>query len=183
MAATKSKITKTEVSNVEPESVKSEQAAVEQPKYRVKKNLDPNMIVTVKNGFQGVLVYVSARTHERFVWEEFGDEQDMELQELKNARNASKKFFENNWFIIDDTEVLAYLGVENYYKYALNTETFDELFTASPEKIKETISHLSDGQKKSVIYRAKRMIADKTIDSIKVINALEESLDIELIER
>lgn len=151
--------------------------------YKVKKNLDPNMIVTVKNGFQGRLIYKSKRTNERFEWEEFGDEQDMDLQELKNARNASKAFFANNWFLIDDPEVLEYLGVAQYYKFALDFNSFDDLFTKSPSEIKDTINHLSVGQKKSVAYRAKELIADGIIDSIKVINALEESLSIELIDR
>ena len=141
------------------------------------------MIVTVKNGFQGLLVYKSRRTNERFVWETFGDEQDMDLQELKNARNSSKTFFENNWFLIDDPEVLEYLGVSQYYKYALNFDSFDGLFNKTPDEISDTISRLSTGQKKSVAYRAKELIANGSIDSIKVINALEESLSIELIDR
>lgn len=160
-----------------------EDVSAEKKQYRVKKNLDPNMIVTVKNGFQGLLVYKSRRTNERFVWETFGDEQDMDLQELKNARNSSKTFFENNWFLIDDPEVLEYLGVSQYYKYALNFDSFDGLFNKTPDEISDTISRLSTGQKKSVAYRAKELIANGSIDSIKVINALEESLSIELIDR
>lgn len=194
MATTKSKVsknttpkstaTKTTTAN-EKEVITTEvvETTVEKKQYKVKKNLDPNMIVTVKNGFQGRLIYKSRRTNERFEWETFGDEQDMDLQELKNARNSSKAFFVNNWFLIDDPEVLEYLGVSQYYKYALNFKSFDDLFEKVPDDIKDTISHLSAGQKKSVAYRAKELIADGTIDSIKVINALEESLSIELIDR
>lgn len=178
---TKSPSTAKKTTTKKVESVKPENEAKKD--YRIKKNLDPNMIVTVKNGFQGKLVYVSNRTKEEFVWDSFGDEQDMELQELKNAKNASKAFFENNWFLIDDPEIIDYLGVTQYYKYALSFESFNDLFELSPDEIKETVSHLSSGQKKSVAYRAKQLIADQVIDSIKVINALEESLSIELIER
>ena len=194
MANTKSKVSKNTVQkpatqkadvtkNKETVTTDIEDVSTEKKQYRVKKNLDPNMIVTVKNGFQGLLVYKSRRTNERFVWETFGDEQDMDLQELKNARNSSKTFFENNWFLIDDPEVLEYLGVSQYYKYALNFDSFDGLFNKSPDEISDTISRLSTGQKKSVAYRAKELIANGSIDSIKVINALEESLSIELIDR
>lgn len=190
MANTKSKVTKN-TSAKAPIAVAQDNVIVEdkgkttttKKQYKVKKNLDPNMIVTVKNGFQGRLIYKSKRTNERFEWEEFGDEQDMDLQELKNARNASKAFFANNWFLIDDPEVLEYLGVAQYYKFALDFNSFDDLFTKVPSEIKNTIDHLSSGQKKSVAYRAKELIADGVIDSIKVINALEESLSIELIDR
>lgn len=199
MTATKSKTTRTTKSTVAKTSPTKEKEVIttkvdntvetstvvstEKKQYKIKQNLDPNTIVTVKNGFQGHLIYKSRRTNERFEWESFGDEQDMDLQELKNAKNSSKAFFVNNWFLIDDPEVLDYLGVSQYYKYALNFASFDDLFKKSPDDIKDTISYLSVGQKKSVAYRAKELIANGVIDSIKVINALENSLSIELIDR
>lgn len=186
MANTSSKVTKKPVvaPQTETEAV-SESITNTSAKrqYKVKRDLDPNMIITVRNGFQGALIYKSKRTQEKFVWKTFGDEQDMDLQELKNAKNSSKSFFENNWFLIDDPEVLEYLGVSQYYKYALNFNSFDELFTKTATEIKDTISKLSVGQKKSVAYRAKQLISDGIIDSMRVINALEESLSIELIDR
>ncbi len=151
--------------------------------YKVKKDLSPNMIVTVKNGFNGTLVYKSKRTGEIFVWDAFGSEQDMELQDLKSAKNTCKAFFINNWFLFDDPEVIEWLGMTQYYKHALNTESFNELFKSTPEKIKETVAKLSPGQKKSAAFRAKQLIQEGKIDSIKIINALEESLSVELIER
>lgn len=159
------------------------EAVGNEKKYKVKKNLDPHTIVPVKNGFQGILVYISRKTGERFIWNAFGDEEELELSELKSAKNSCKKFFINNWFLIDDPEILEYLGVAQYYKYALNYEGFEELFTKTPKQIKDTIAKLSAGQKKTLSYRCKQLIEDGTIDSIKIINALEDSLGIELIER
>lgn len=147
------------------------------------KAFDPNQIVTVRNGFQGKLVYKSKKTGEVFIWEEFGAEQDMELSELKSARSSSKKFFINNWFMIDDPEVIDYLGMGQYYKFALNIDEFDALFTKSAGEVRETVSKLSAGQKKSVAYRARQLIGRGEIDSNKVISTLEECLGIELVER
>ena len=152
-------------------------------KYRVKQTVDMNTIIPVRNGFQGTLIYKSRRTQELFEWGAFGDEQDMTIQELRDAKNSSKSFFENNWFLIDDPEIIEYLGVSQYYKNALSYADFDNLFKNSPEEIKRIVSGLSDGQKRSVAYRAKQLIADGEIDSIKIINALEESLSVELIEK
>lgn len=154
----------------------------EKKSYKVKKNLDPGMYVTVKNGFNGTLVYKSKKTGERFIWEAFGDEQEIELAELKAAKNSYKSFFVNNWFLFDDPEIVEWLGMNQYYKYALNSASFDKLFEKSPDEIEKTVKALSDGQKKSVAFRAKQLIADGTIDSIKVIAALEKSLSVELIE-
>lgn len=158
-------------------------SSVEKLSYRVKKDLNPNMMVTVKNGFNGTLVYKSKRTGEVFVWDSFGSEQEMELQDLKAAKNTYKAFFINNWFLFDDPEIVEWLGMSQYYKHALNTESFNELFTSTPEEIKKTVAKLSDGQKKSAAFRAKQLIQEGEIDSIRIITALEESLSVELIER
>lgn len=156
---------------------------IEKPKYKVKVMLDPNMVIPVINGYQGKLIYNGKRSGEHIEWEYFGEEQDMTLQELKNVKGSDRMFFENNWFMIDDPEVIEYLGVEKYYKNALKHDEFDELFEKDAAEIREIISKLSKGQKKSVVYRAKQLIAEEKIDSMKTISTLEECLSVELIER
>ena len=154
-----------------------------QKKYRVKADLDQHMLVTVTNGFAGKLYYRSRRTGEEYEWQEFGDEQDMELSELKNARNSAKDFFERNYFMIDDPEVIEYLNAKQYYDAALSVEEFDELFEKTPKEITQTVEGLSRGQKNTLKYHAKEKIANGEVDSIKVIDALEKSLGVQLIER
>jgi len=149
----------------------------------VAKDIDVHQYVTVRNGFQGKLVYVSPKTGEHFVWDGFGTEQEMELLELRNAKNSAKKFFQNNWFMFDEDWIVDYLGLKHFYKHAIKIEDFDKIFEMSPAEIKNTVTALSDGQKKSVAYRAKMLIAEGEIDSNKAINALEEALGVELIER
>lgn len=149
----------------------------------VPKEIDPNQIITVRNGFQGRLVYKSKRTGERWSWESFGAEQDMELSELKNARNSNKKYFINNWFMFNEDWVIDYLGMRQYYKNSLNIQDFDQLFKKPVGEIEDIISKLSEGQRKSVAYRAKQLIAEEEIDSNRVINTLEKCLGVELVER
>lgn len=187
---------KTETQVVEQNAV-TESVAAETPKRKtrtkkatektvkpiVPKDIDPEQYVTVRNGFQGRLVYVSKHTGERFVWDRFGAEQEMELRELKNAKNSYKKFFENNWFMFDEDWIVDYLGVQRFYRNAVRIEDFDEIFQKDAKTISEIISDMSDGQKKSVAYRARVLIADGAIDSNKAITALEESLGVELVER
>jgi hypothetical protein len=156
--------------------------AVEEKKAYQPKRFDPDQIVTVYNGFRGRLVYKSRKTGELFVWEDFGDEQDMEVSELKSARNASKKFFVNNWFLFDDPEVVEYLGLKQYYRNSLNLDEFDGLFDLPDTEMQKKIEKLSGGQKKSVAYFAKQEIANGNIDSNKKIAVLEKALGIELIE-
>lgn len=158
---------------------------IEERRKFTAKDVDLSQIITVLNGFHGVLTYKSKRTGEEFRWEEFGDEQDMELGELRNARNSNKKFFQNNWFMFypDDMWVIDFLGLSREYKYSLPIDGFDDLFEKSAEEVAEVLSHLTSGQKRSVAYRAKQLIAEGAIDSNRVISALESGLGTALVER
>lgn len=169
----------TAVESVEPRQAQQES----EKKPLVPKDIDPSQYVTVRNGFQGRLVYKSKRTGERFVWDSFGAEQDMELSELRNARNSNKKYFINNWFMFDEPWIVDYLGMGKYYRFAISIQDFDKLFTKPASEIEKTIANLSDGQKQSVAYRAKQLISEGGIDSNRLIATLEKCLGIELIER
>ena len=149
----------------------------------VPKEIDPDMYVTVRNGFRGKLFYKSSKTGEKFRWQNYGDEQEMELRELKNAKNSNKKFFENNWFMFNDLWVLDYLGVRQFYKNALKIEDYDKLFDKTPAEMKRIIGEMTPSQKRSASYRATELIRDGKIDSLKRIAAIEEALGIELIEK
>ena len=149
------------------------------------KDVDMNQYITVRNGYPGQLVYTSKRTGEKFFWEHYGDEQDMQLTELRNARNTSKKFFDHNWFVFDEEYdwVIDFLGVRSFYNNIINLEGIDALFKKTPKQIEKELAALTNGQKRTVGYRAMEMIRDKEIDSLAVIDVLEKGLGVALIER
>lgn len=157
----------------------------QEPVKLVQQEVDMNQYIPVRNGFHGMLIYRSSRTGEIVRWNEFGDEQDIELLELRNAKNSAKDFFVNNWFLFDQEYdwVIDFLGLRNYYRNAINVEGFDEIFRKTPAEIKKTVKEMSEGQKKSLTYRAADLIASGEIDSRKVIAALEDALGIDLIEK
>lgn len=167
-----------------PKAAKTEPATAEPVKV-IPQEVDVHQYIPVINGFNGILIYKSSRTGEVFRWDNFGDEQDIELMELRNAKNTSKAFFINNWFLFgEDYEwVLDYLGMRNFYRNAVNVEGFDEIFQKTPAEIKKVVKEMSDGQKKSLMYRSRELIASGEIDSRKAIAALEEALGIDLIEK
>lgn len=156
---------------------------MERQEAMVAKEIDPHQIITVRNGFQGTLIYKDKRTGADYRWEDFGDVQDIELGELRSARGSAKKFFENNWFLFDEEWVPEYLGMGKYYKHALNSEDFDGIFTKSPDELEAVLAELSDGQRKSVGYRARQLIASGEIDSRKIVSTLEHCLGVELVEK
>lgn len=171
------------MANTRENNTNTASAGNTQEKKIVPKKVDINQFITVRNGFQGRLVYISTRTGERYVWDSFGAEQELELRELRNAKNSNKKFFVNNWFMFDEEWVIDYLGVGQFYKNSLKLSEFDEIFKKSPEEIHEIIAKMPEGQKKSLAYRARELVIAGEIDSRKMITALEESLGIELIEK
>lgn len=163
-------------------AVKAEPQKVE-PEHITAINIDPEQYVVVRNGFQGKLIYRSPRTNEKFVWPNFGDEQEMTLRELKNARGSRKGFFQNNWFMFDEDWIIDYLGVGQYYKHALRMDEFDTVFKKTPDEIEHIVRDLSKGQKNAIAYRARTLISEGVIDSRKVIAALERALGTSLIEK
>lgn len=174
---------RTRKTNTQNKTTATEQTTATTVKAIIPKDVDPTQYVTVRNGFQGRLVYRSRKTGEMFIWDEFGSEQEMELRELRNAKNSYKSFFINNWFMFDEDWIVDYLGVRQYYKNAIPIDGFDNIFSMKSAELKRTIAGLSAGQKKSVAYRAKELISEQKIDSLSVISVLEEALDIELIEK
>ena len=169
--------------NTTAEQTTTEVKYVEVETPIVAREVDLHQYVTVRNGFHGTLVYKSKKTGESYVWDEYGSEQEMELIELKDAKNTNKKMFINNWFMFDESWIIDYLGLRKDYKNAISIEEFDNIFTKSPEELISIIGEMSDGQKHSTAYRARTLISNGTIDSRKVIAALEEALKTELIEK
>jgi len=158
------------------------QSAPEPKKPLIPKDVDVHQYVTVRNGFHGRLIFVG-QNGEEYIWEQFGDEQELTLLDLRNAKSRHKRFYSNNYFMFDDDWVIDYLGVRQFYKNAIPIDHFDDLFTKTPSEIEEIVAGLSDGQKRSIGYRARQLIAEGEIDSNKVIATLEKCLGMDLVEK
>ena len=168
-------------------AVKAEKPTEDKEKivFAKTKEIDLHQPITVYNGFQGILVYKSPRTGEVYEWNGFGDAQELELQELRTAKASRKGFFTQNWFMFDDADmwVIDFLGVGQYYADAVSVDDFDAIFQMEPQRASAIISGMTDGQRKSAEYRARQLVGDGTIDSRKMIKALEIAFGAELEER
>lgn len=140
-------------------------------------------LIECKNGVMGNLIYKSNLNPGYIVeWTEFGEVQEIEYRELVAMRGTQRKFFENNWILIEDADVLHKLGVERYYKNALTTENFDSVFRMSPDNIRAKVPGLSSGTKEAIRIKAIKMIKDGTFDSRSAIKALGDALGCDLEE-
>lgn len=149
---------------------------------RLKIDLPLDYEVDVINGFHGKLTYKGRHSGAFIEWESFGDRQIIDLKELKDAFASQKKFYKENWWLFEDPDVIEFLRAKEFYKNALNSDNFDDIFTKTPDEINDIVSKMSKGQKKSLGYRAIEMINNGTLDSRKTIIALRDALGFELVE-
>ncbi|MBR3267900.1 MAG: hypothetical protein IKI58_04120 [Oscillospiraceae bacterium] len=189
MATTRRANTKS-AAKKEPEASKAVEEAAVQEDTKIESGVqqfdrvDPHTIVLVRSGFHGLLVYTSPHTGAVFTWGQFGDTLEMEIGELRHAKNSSAKaFFENNWFMFDEEYrwVIDYLGVRQFYKYSMTIDDIGSLATMTPDEIESALSNVPEGQKEAIIAHVREMVRCKAIDSLKVIAALERTLGIQLI--
>lgn len=158
-------------------------AAVKEAPVSPAVEITNDTMVECRSGVAGNLIYKSLMNPGYTVeWEDLGDVQEMEYRELVSMRGNQRRFFEENWILIDDPAVLKKLGVERYYKNSLTTDDFEEVFNMPAEKIKEVVPTLPGGTKDAIASEAKKKIESGELDSRSAIKALEDSLSVELEE-
>lgn len=124
----------------------------------------------------GSLVYTSRRMQGMVIeWDEFGSEQYIELAELQSMRNSAPAFFENNWILIDDDEVIHFLHAD---KYCGSVKSIDDLYgilKKHPNNIAQLVNTLSDHLQYALSIIARQEYMAGHIDSIGVIKAVERA--------
>lgn len=149
--------------------------AEKKPKPKTVKDSDS---IDVKSCVIGRLVWKSPRTGYRIIWDEFGVSNPMTVEELRDMRNGSRKFFENNWVVLegDDAEdVMKYLQLDKYYKEFASVEDIDSIFEYEPDEILAIVKKFNFGLKELVARRAATLKNEGALDSVKVIEAVEKA--------
>lgn len=160
------------------------EASTEKRDYSKKVKIPQDYEIPLMSNVQGTLVYVSRKTHYKEEWNHMGDVAYFEYAELVTMRNSNRKFFENNWVIIKDTddytaeEIYYNLGIDKYYKNTMEFNSLDDIFDKSVTEIRKIIPTFSKGYKENIASRALQLIKenDKRLDSNAKVKALEETL-------
>ena len=142
-------------------------------------------IVPVVCNVVGGAIYESQKIKGYTVyWDAFGSVEYMELSELVSMRNTSRRFFEDNWIVLGDTDeytaiqLYEFLKVSKLYENVFTPENIDSIFDLDANSIIKTISTLSKGMKSTIATRAKEKIDAKELDSNNKIEALETALNV-----
>ena len=118
-------------------------------------------------------------------WDDLGSVEYMELGELASMRNTDRRFFTDNWIVLEDTveytamQLYDFLKVSKYYENVFTPENIDEIFTYSKDQITKTIATLSRGLKETIAARAKQKLDEDTLDK-NIIDTLESALGIQI---
>ncbi len=124
-----------------------------------------------------------ARNGDTVDWDEFGACEYMTLGEIVSMKNSQRRFFTDNWIILEDTdeysaiELYEFLKVTKYYEHILTPDTIDSIFDMDDSTLIRTLSNLSAGMKATVAARAKVKIDAKECTG-KTIDALETALNV-----
>lgn len=144
------------------------------------KVLDRNRRIPVRSVTEGGLTYISKATGLNTYWSEYGSEHYMEVEELIRMKASSPEHLTSPWVLIEDEEVIDYLGLKSVYENIIPVDELDEFFTKPVEEVKAKLLKAPKGTKELVRSRATKMVMDGTLDSNRVIKAIEEILKIDL---
>lgn len=152
---------------------------------------DDSAIVLVKSNTFGHLIYINPRTGDRTDWMHFGDEQPITMGDLRAMRGTQNAFFSDNMIIVsgvnDDrypdagpSDVYDALMVSKYYKYLVDPDNFNSLFSMNENEIRERVHSMSQNARMNLVIALNTSIVNGSLDSVKKIRLFEELLGCEL---
>lgn len=149
-------------------------------KPELKKQRDMNELIKVINITNTPLIYVSKnQVGYTLEWDGYLSENWIEYKELINMRNSQRSFFTEPW-VICEWDVLKDLRVDSYYKNIIDLENLDVIFEQNPKDLEKTLKEVPDGIKKLIVDRAFELRREKKLDSLNVIETIQNTYDIDL---
>lgn len=172
---------KVEAAPVKP--VESDIVSESKERNQRKADIPNNYEIPVKSNVAGGLTYASRKNKGlEYRWEQNGDVEYIEYSELVSMRNTQRKFFENNWIVIEDSdytaeEVYRALSVQKYYEFNLNS--IDDIFSFPEATVREIAEKASKGLKDNIIARARVLYSEGSdlFDSSKRVKMFEDAFN------
>lgn len=130
--------------------------------------------IYIMNGDTGAVVYNSVRSNKRWLLDGFGKQDTMEYEELMSMHNRYPKYIDNGLFIVLNKEVQDELKLTEKYKNILTPENIDDVFELDIEQLDRLVDSLPEAQKSTFITIAQEKRKNKTLDSFRVLDYIEE---------
>lgn len=148
---------------------------------KAKEKIPMDDLVYVRNLTGGKLIYIG-RNGYYVEWQEFGEEQPIEMRELYNMKGSDRRFFTENWIEVD-LAVLRDLHMDAFYRDAISYDEIEEIKNGKVDKIIAKMKKAQPIIKNSIGVRIMRMIEDGELNDINTIKKLEEAVGCELFQR
>ena len=167
-------VVETEVTKETVSEVKTEPVKVEEKKPRVFNQTDPILCRSVCPGWLGM----PGKSGQYYVWANYGDETEVEYQDLFAMKSSHSAYIYDPLFIIEDEELLEnprWKDVLEFYNDKLyGADNVEEILNVPVNKFKKTLENLPKGMIKAIAVRVATKIEDGSFDSIKKIKIVDE---------
>lgn len=173
-------VTQQGVQNVQDEQKANTPKQSDAPKKRVK--LDKDLEVECRSVVYGELIYVSRRTGLVVEWAYQGDIQYLTVEELMTMKSTQNRFLNQPWIIIEDEDVVEYLGLKQIYENFVDIENIEAfLLYSALDEIEGTLERAPKGIRELVKDKAREMVANETLYDNRVIKLLDKALKTDLL--
>lgn len=126
--------------------------------------------------------YKDSKTLDMYEWDVAGHVEYMSFETLKNLWRSNKGYFKNMWLKPNDDRVINKFGLTKTfekYEYLMNASNYTK---KNIGKICDSIANTPNGLKIAICDKVKDMVVNGEVSDVTVIRALENRLNIDLIE-
>lgn len=150
------------------------------PARKQKVEIDRNELVSCRNVTDGQLIYKSRKTGLTTIWMNYGDTDFLDVGELLTMKASQPKFLNDVWLVIDDEDIVEFLGLKHIYKNLVDTEDIDAFFDKTPSEMEQALIKLPKGLKETIGTRARKLVESEELYDNRKISVLEDNLNIGL---
>lgn len=178
--AVESKVEEVVKETVEEVTEKVEEVASTSKKVNKPKH-DPNELVLCRSVRFGELRLIGPKTQMPYSWANEGDIREVEYQDLVSWKALGSKYLFEPMIIIEDEDIVEEWKADFGKLYdGLQEIDLKAMFKLPERQFIAQLKKLPEGMKPTVQNMAYAMIQDRIIDSLKIIDAIDEILGTEL---
>lgn len=126
--------------------------------------------------------YKDSKTLDMYYWDTIGHVEYMSFETLKNMWRSNKGYFKNLWLKPEDDRVINKFGLTKTfekYEYLMDASNYTK---KNINRICDAIADTPNGLKIAICDKIKSLVVNGDVSDVSVIKALENRLNIDLIE-
>lgn len=157
--------------------VEKETKTTTAPVKSTKVTIDPNELIACRSIVVGKLLLIGKKTKIQYRWEDNGDIQFMEYQDLLAEMITNSTAVYAPYIMIEDDRILddfRWKKINNLYDRIAGNEDIESLFDLPIERFKAILADAPRGLQRAIQNTVATKIANGTFDSIQKLQAVDE---------